>query len=133
MYVYAYISVCIYLIVHSLASRCVYMQLVLMLSFTSPLLFPLLFTSFFSFLPFVSPVSFVPSLPFLSYSDSSPPVPLCLGLVPSDFFFSLNKSVLNFSFFSHRFFLCPSVHTHCYVPLSPDTTRHNLPWSSTGR
>lgn len=133
MYVYVYISVCIYLIVHSLASRCGYIQLMLMLSFSSPLPFPFLYylpISSLSFLFF--PVSLVPSLPFVYYSDSSPPVLLCLGLVPRDFFLSLNNSVLNFSLFSLRFFLCPSVRTHYYFPLSPDRTRYNLPWSSTG-
>ena len=107
------------------------MQLMLMLSFTSPLPFPLLFTNFFSFLPFF-PISLVPSLPFLYYSDTSPHVPLYLGLVSRDFFPSLNYSVLNFSLFSLRFFLCPSVRTHYYVPLSPGPTRRNLPWSKTG-
>ena len=131
MYVYVYISVCIYLIVHSLASRCGYMQHMLMLSFTALLPFPLLFTNFFS--SFFFTVSLVPSLSFLYDSDSSPPVPLFLGLVLRDFFLSLNNSVQNFSLLSLRFFLCPSIRTHYYVPFSPDPTRHNLPRSSTGR
>ena len=78
-------------------------------------------------------VSLVPSLPFLYYSDTSSPVPLYRGLVPRDFFLSLNSSVLNFSLFSLRFLFRPSVRTHYYVPLSPGPTRRNLPWSSTGR
>jgi hypothetical protein len=142
MYIYTkYVCMCLYVCIRTYfvmqlfncAFPCICVVGICILCWCWVLLLPFPFLyhlPIYSLLPF-SLLSFVPSLPFLYYSETSPPAPLYLGLVRRAFFPSLNYSVLNFSFFL-RYFLCPSVRTHYYFPLSPGPTRCNLPWSSNG-
>ena len=77
----------------------------------------------------------VPSLPFLYYADTFPPVCLYLGLVPRDYIHPLNFIVTELFFilisFLPYFFLYPSVHIITFLGL-PALHMVILPWSSTG-
>jgi hypothetical protein len=96
-----------------------------LLSFGFPLLFPLFFTNFFSF-SFLIPFSLLHFLPFLYYSHTSYPVPLCHGLVQRLLNFSVTK------LFIFLISLFPQIFPSSFVPYyDVIRSRGNLPWSST--